>query len=90
MKELLSNIGITQAGHFESTGEYVIQFNNDHDYNVAFSKLDRTELVEEDPDNSAITLDTSIVSYYNDDFYLQLISDFNKDEYKLIIKEVEN
>lgn len=90
MKELLNKIGITKAGHFSNSGEYIIEFENDTEYNKAFSKLDRTELVEENPDGGAVTLNTSIVVYSNDDFTLQLVSDFDNDNYKLIVKEVEN
>lgn len=90
MKELLNKIGITKAGHFNNSGEYVIEFENDIEYNKAFSKLDRTEFVEENPDGGAVTLNTSIVVYNNDNFTLQLVSDFDNDTYKLIVKEVEN
>lgn len=90
MKELLNKIGITKAGHFDNSGEYIIEFENDAEYNKAFSKLDRTELVEENPDGGAIALNTSIIVYTNDDFTLQLVSDFDNDNYKLIVKEVEN
>lgn len=90
MKELLNKIGINQAGHFEKDGNYVIEFETSNEYNRAFSRLDRCELIEENPDASAISLSASVVVYENDEFILQLISDFDKDKYKLIVKEVED
>lgn len=90
MKELLKKIGIINSGHFESDGSYVIEFDSSDSYNVAFSKLDRSEDVEENPDGGAVTLDTSVVVYENDNYILQLVSNFNDDTYKLIIREVEN
>ena len=90
MKNLLTKIGISQAGHFEKDGSFVIDFENDSDYNKAFSRLDRTELVEENPEASSISLDASIVVYQNDEYILQLVANFDNNSYQLRVKEVEN
>ena len=90
MKELLNKIGINQAGHFEKDGSYVVEFETSNEYNKAFSRLDRCDVIEENPDSTAISLTASVVVYENDNFILQLVSDFEKDEYKLIVKEVED
>ena len=90
MKELLNKIGITEAGHFEKDGSYVIEFETDKQYNKAFSRLDRSDLLEENPDGGTVSLSASVVVYEAEKFILQLVSDFDKDEYKLIVKEVDN
>lgn len=90
MKELLNKIGITEAGHFEKDGSYVIEFETDEQYNKAFSRLDRSDLLEENPDAGTVSLNASVVVYESEKFILQLLSDYDKDEYKLIIKEVDN
>ena len=90
MKELLNKIGITEAGHFEKDGSYVIEFVTDKPYNKAFSRLDRSDLLEENPDGGTVSLSASVVVYEAEKFILQLVSDFDKDEYKLIVKEVDN
>lgn len=90
MKELLNKIGITEAGHFEKDGSYVIEFETDKQYNKAFSRLDRSDLLEENPDAGTVSLSASVVVYESEKFILQLLSDYDKDEYKLIIKEVDN
>lgn len=90
MKELLNKIGITEAGHFEKDGSYVIEFETDKQYNKAFSRLDRSELLEENPDGGTVSLSASVIVYESEKFVLQLLSDYDKDEYKLIIKEVDN
>lgn len=90
MKELLNKIGITEAGHFEKDGSYVIEFETDKQYNKAFSRLDRSELLEENPDGGTVSLSASVVVYEAEKFILQLVSDFDRDEYKLIVKEVDN
>ena len=70
MKELLRKIGITEAGYFSSNNNYVIDFDNSEEYNKAFSKLDRTDLVEENDDTSVINMSVSNIMYSNNDFSL--------------------
>ena len=88
MKELLNKIGITEAGHFSEDDTYVVDFENSDEFNKAFSKLDRSDLIEENEDASVITIEASNVMYFNDDFALNLIADFDHDTYKLVVKEM--
>lgn len=89
MKELLKKIGITEAGYFSSNNNYVIDFDNSDEYNKAFSKLDRTDLVEENDDTSVINMSVSNIMYSNDDFSLNLIADFDDDTYKLVVTDLK-
>ena len=89
MKELLRKIGITEAGYFSSNNNYVIDFDNSDEYNKAFSKLDRTDLVEENDDTSLINMSVSNIMYSNNDFSLNLIADFDNDTYKLVVTELK-
>lgn len=88
MKELLNEIGITQSGHYDGD-TYIIEFESDSEYNKAFSKLDKSDLVEEKDDASSITLDTSIVVYEADNFMLTLIANFNTNKYELKVNEMK-
>lgn len=89
MKELLRKIGITEAGYFSSNNNYVIDFDSSDEYNKAFSKLDRTDLVEENDDTSVINMSVSNIMYSNDDFSLNLIADFDNDTYKLVVTDLK-
>lgn len=89
MKELLNSIGITKVGHFDKDKSYVIEFENDAEYDKVFSKLDKSDLVEEDADASSVTLKTSIISYIANDYTLMLVSDFDANKYELRIKEMK-
>lgn len=89
MKELLRKIGITEAGYFSSNNNYVIDFDNSEEYNKAFSKLDRTDLVEENDDTSIINMSVSNIMYSNNDFSLNLIADFDNDTYKLVVTDLK-
>lgn len=85
MKELLQKLGITQPGYYSSSDTYVIDFENSDQYSKAFSKLDRSDLVEEIQDSSISTVTVSNVLYANNNYSLNLIANFEDDEYKLVI-----
>ena len=89
MKNLLTELGITNAGHFLKDGTYVVEFESDSEYNKAFSKLDRSDLLEEDSDASSVTLSTAIVSYIADGFTLTLVSNFDDNTYELRVTEMK-
>ena len=89
MKELLNNIGITDAGYFSSKDNYVIDFDSVSEYNRAFSKLDKTNLVEENDDASVANVSVSNIMYSNDEFSLNLIADFDSESYKLVVTKLK-
>lgn len=88
MKELLNKLGITEAGYFSKDKSYIIDFENDREYNKAFSRIDKSDLLEEDPDTSVINTNVSNIVYTNDNFILNMIADFDSDTYKLVVKEI--
>ena len=89
LKELLNKIGITQPGYFSSAKNYVIDFDNSQDYNRAFSKLDKSDLVEENLDSSVINTNVSNILYVSEKFSFNLIADFDADTYKLVVTELK-
>ena len=88
MKELLNKLGITQAGYFSKDKSYIIDFEDDKEYNKAFSRIDKSNLLEEDPDTSVINTNVSNIVYTNDNFILNMIADFDSETYKLVVKEI--
>ena len=89
MKELLSKIGITEAGYFSKDKNYVIDFESSDQFNKAFSKLDKSDLVEENEDSSVVNLNVTNVMYISEDYSLNLIADFSADTYKLVVTELK-
>lgn len=86
MNELLKQIGIT--GEPTKTDDaYVLDIADSNEYGRIFSKLDKSDLVEEDQDASAVSVENSSIQYVNDDFVLTLIADFDNDVYSLHIRE---
>lgn len=89
MKDLLSKIGIDDAGYFSKDKNYVIDFENSDQFNQVFSKLDKSDLVEENEDSSVVNLNVTNILYVADGFSLNLIADFSADTYKLVVTELK-
>jgi len=89
MEELLKKIGITEMPNKTDDGNFVIDILDSDEYAKYYSKLDRSDLVEEDDDSSQMSLDSSSIQYIsNDDKYtLTLLADFEGDTYSLVIRE---
>lgn len=90
MKELLKEIGITEEGHLSSTNNYIIDLDDSDHYNRIFSKLDKSDLVEENEDSSVVNLEVTNILYLADGYSLNLIADFDQDTYKLVVTELED
>lgn len=90
MKDLLKQIGITEEGHRTSSNNYVIDLDDSNHFNKIFSKLDKSDLVEENEDSSVVNLDVTNILYIADGYSLNLIADFSQDTYKLVVTELED
>ena len=89
MEQLLKEIGIDAEPHQGSDGTYVIDIEDSNEYGIYYSKLDRSDLVDEDEESSNVTIDGSTIVYISDDYTLTLIADFSSDQYRLTIRENE-
>lgn len=87
MEQLLQEIGIHEKPQLGSDGTYVIDIKDSNEYGVYYSKLDRSDLLDEDEESSNVTIDGSTIVYISDDYTLTLIADFASDQYKLTIRE---
>ena len=87
-KEYLKSIGINEEGH-ESDEAYVIDLANSDAYGKMFSKLERIDDLSLLDDNQVITEQGSSLIYESEseDFVLNLIADFDSDQYQLIINK---
>lgn len=89
MKEILKKIGITEPGYFSDDDNYIIDFENSEQFNKAFSRLEKSDLVEENEDSSVVDLNVSNVMYISDDYSFNLIAEFEQDIYKLVVSELK-
>ena len=89
MKDLLRKLGIMEEGTRTSNHNYVIDLEDSDHFNRIFSKLDKSDLVEENEDSSVVNLEITNILYLADGFSLNLIADFEQDIYKLVVSDVE-
>lgn len=89
MKDLLRKLGIMEEGTRTSNHNYVIDLEDSDHFNRIFSKLDKSDLVEENEDSSVVNLEVTNILYLADGFSLNLIADFEQDIYKLVVSDVE-
>ena len=89
MKEFLRKVGITQSGHHSSNNNYVIDLDDSKDYDKICSILDKSDLVEENPDSSVINTSVSNILYVGEQFSLNVIADFDNDTYKVVVTELK-
>lgn len=90
MEEFLKELGIQGTPQRTDDNTYVLDIEGSDNYGRIYSRLDRSELVEEDEASSQLTLDTSSLRYENDEYQLTLLADFNEDKYQLIIQKIED
>ena len=87
MNEFLKQIGIDAEPVKAEDGNYNIDIEDSNEYGKYFSKLDKSDLVEEDQDASSVNFENSSIQFVNDEYTLTLIADFENDTYSLSIRE---
>lgn len=87
MNELLKQIGIDAEPVKGENGSYNIDIEDSNEYGRYFSKLDKSDLVEEEQDASSVNFENSSIQFTNDEYTLTLLADFENDTYSLNIRE---
>ena len=90
MEEFLKQIGITEEGHETTDGNYVVDLDDSDHFNKIFSKLDKSDLVEENEDSSVVNVNITNILYIGDEYAVNLVADFNEDAYKLVVTPLED
>lgn len=85
MIELLRKIGITIPGYYSNVDTYVIDLDSADEYSKVFSKLDKSDLVDEVEESSVSNVSVSNVMYTSNNYSLNIIADFDSDTYKLVV-----
>ena len=87
MNELLKQIGIDAEPVKGENGSYNIDIEDSNEYGRYFSKLDKSDLVEEEQDASSVNFENSSIQFTNEKYTLTLLADFENDTYSLNIRE---
>lgn len=90
MEEFLKQIGITEEGHETTNGNYVVDLEDSDHFNKIFSKLDKSDLVEENEDSSVVNVNITNILYIGEAYAVNLVADFNEDAYKLVVTPLED
>ena len=87
MEEFLKSLGI--EGNFTTSddGCLVLDIEDSDTYYKYFSKLDKSNKVEQDEDATLISLETMSVQFVNDDYTITMLADLDSDAYKLTCRE---
>lgn len=88
MEEFLRELGIEGNLNRGKNDVYVLDIENSDEYGKIYSRLDRSDLLDEVVDNSQITYDAANIQYESDDYLISLLADFKNDSYKMTIKEI--
>jgi len=88
LDELLRQLNIDKEPVQNDNGSWTIDLDDSNEYSRYYTKLDKSDLVEEDDEASQVSVETSSIQYVNDDFTLTLLANFETEEYKLIIREM--
>lgn len=90
VKEIIAELGF-QPSDFESDGKiYVYRIPNSNQFSQLYGLLDDSDVFEEDLDAQDINLFMNKLAFVDVDgeVEIDLIADFNKDEYTLTLTEV--
>lgn len=90
MEEFLQELGIQGTPQRTNDNTYVLDIEGSDNYGRIYSRLDRSDLVEEDEDASQLTADTDSIRYDSEEYTITLLADFNEDTYQLVIQTKDN
>lgn len=88
MEDLLRKLDLDIRGTLVG-GVYTINIDNYDEFSSIYIKLDKSEVVTKDSDNSSFTMDSASIKYYTEEYELTLTGDLSSDVYKLLISEEE-
>lgn len=84
--EFIEDLGIEGGQSFNDDGDLVVTL-NETTWQKAQVILENSDDLEEDEESSSMNYDSSNIQYTNDYFILNLIADFNANEFKLVAKD---
>ncbi len=87
MEELLKQLSIEDVGEIKG-GVYTIDIDSYDEFSIIYNKLEQSEVITKDSDESSFNMDEAHIVYLADEYVLNLNGDLNSDEYQLMIEEL--
>ena len=88
MEELLKQLSIENTGSMQG-GVYTIRIDTYDEFSALYNKLEQSEVIQKDSDQSTFNMDEAHVVYLSDECELNLDGDLTDDVYALIITDIE-
>ena len=88
MEEFLKQLGIDSKSGTYKNDLYIVDIDNSNDYGKIYSKLERSDLVDEVADNSQVMYESASIQFEGENYLITLLADFENDTYKMTIKEI--
>jgi len=90
LDDLLRELNINKEPIENDNGSYTLELDNSNEFAKYYTKLEKSDLFDQDDEASNVSVDTSTVQYVGDDFIITLVSDLNEDTYKMVIRKIED
>jgi hypothetical protein len=87
MEQLLKDLNINLPGEYAEDGSYVVDIPDSSEFGKVYSKLEKSDIVEEVDDSTVLTLMDVSVLYRNDDYSINLLADIGENSYRLVVNE---
>ena len=87
MEELLKQLSIEDTGEIKG-GVYTIDINSYDEFSAIYNKLEQSEVITKNSDESYFNMDEAHIVYTTDKFVVNLNGDLTADEYQIIIEEL--
>jgi hypothetical protein len=87
MEELLKQLSIEDTGEIKG-GVYTIDINSYDEFSAIYNKLEQSEVITKDSNESSFNMDEAHIVYLSDNYELNLNGDLDDDVYVLTIKEI--
>lgn len=88
MEQVLKELGIDKPGEYGRNNTYVVDIENSDEFGKIYSILDKNDDVEQNEENSLLTLHNASIYYLYGDYQINLIADFDADEYRMVLADV--
>lgn len=89
-EEFKKQLGIEEEGSENDKGKYIIPLADSDAYSKVYTILDNDKtkgIINLDSTGTLMNDNISQLLYFNEEYDVKLIGDFEKDEYKVIIEE---
>lgn len=88
MEQVLKQLKIDKPGAYGRNNTYVVDIENSDEFGKIYSILDKNNDVEQNEENSLLTLHNASIYYLYKDYQINLIGDFDADQYRMVVANV--